>query len=80
MIETAGLERSYGTKVALRHLSLRVEPGEILGFLGPNGAGKTTTVKILAGMLRPTAGRASAKALPESTLVAGASGTAPAKK
>ena len=59
MIETAGLERSYGTKVALRHLSLRVEPGEILGFLGPNGAGKTTTVKILAGMLRPTAGRAS---------------------
>jgi ABC-2 type transport system ATP-binding protein len=58
MIETVGLERTFGSKVAVRDLSLRVEPGEILGFLGPNGAGKSTTVKILAGMLKPTAGRA----------------------
>jgi ABC-2 type transport system ATP-binding protein len=58
MIQTVDLGRSYGGKIALRDLSLTVEPGEILGFLGPNGAGKSTTVKILAGMLRPSSGRA----------------------
>jgi len=58
MIVAEGLTRAYGGKVALRDLDLRVEPGEILGFLGPNGAGKSTTVKILTGMLKPTAGRA----------------------
>jgi ABC-2 type transport system ATP-binding protein len=42
----------------LQDLTLRVEPGEILGFLGPNGAGKSTTVKILTGLIRPTSGRA----------------------
>lgn len=44
--------------MALEGLDLDVAPGEILGFLGPNGAGKTTTVKILTGMLPPTAGKA----------------------
>jgi ABC-2 type transport system ATP-binding protein len=44
--------------VALHGLTLRVGPGEILGFLGPNGAGKSTTVKILTGMIRPDRGRA----------------------
>ena len=58
MILTEHLSREYGSKVALFDLNLRVEPGEILGFLGPNGAGKSTTVKILTGMIRPTAGRA----------------------
>jgi ABC-2 type transport system ATP-binding protein len=58
MIETAGLTKRYGTTAALTSLSLRVDPGEILGFLGPNGAGKSTTVRILAGLSRPTAGRA----------------------
>lgn len=58
MILTQKLTRSYGDKVALSNLDLQVEPGEILGFLGPNGAGKSTTVKILTGMIRPTAGRA----------------------
>ncbi len=58
MILAEGLTRTFGDKVALADLSLRVEPGEILGFLGPNGAGKSTTVKILTGMIRPTAGRA----------------------
>ena len=58
MIQTVDLGRSYGGKIALRDLTLTVEPGEILGFLGPNGAGKSTTVKILAGMLRPSSGRA----------------------
>lgn len=58
MIETEGLGRSYGGHLALQALTLRVAPGEILGFLGPNGAGKTTTVKILTGMIKPDYGRA----------------------
>jgi ABC-2 type transport system ATP-binding protein len=58
MILAEGLTRTFGDKLALSDLDLRVEPGEILGFLGPNGAGKSTTVKILTGMIRPTAGRA----------------------
>jgi len=58
MISTEHLRRDYGNITALHELTLRVEPGEILGFLGPNGAGKSTTVKILAGMLKPSSGRA----------------------
>ena len=58
MIETENLSREYGSRVALHPLTLRVEPGEILGFLGPNGAGKSTTVKLLTGMIKPTSGRA----------------------
>jgi len=58
MIETEQLRRTFAEKVALESLTISVKPGEILGFLGPNGAGKSTTVKILAGMLRPTSGRA----------------------
>jgi ABC-2 type transport system ATP-binding protein len=58
MIETEHLRREYGGRTALHDLTLRVEPGEILGFLGPNGAGKSTTVKILTGMIKPDAGRA----------------------
>lgn len=57
-IETTGLRKEYGRKVALHDLSLCVEPGEVFGFLGPNGAGKTTTIKILTGLVRPTAGEA----------------------
>lgn len=53
-----GLSHRYGEVVALAALDLRIAPGEILGLLGPNGAGKSTTVKILTGLLRPTAGRA----------------------
>jgi ABC-2 type transport system ATP-binding protein len=58
MIETQELRRDFGAKTALHPLTLRVAPGEILGFLGPNGAGKSTTVKMLAAMLKPTGGRA----------------------
>jgi ABC-2 type transport system ATP-binding protein len=58
MIETHHLRREYGGRPALHDLTLRTEPGEILGFLGPNGAGKSTTVKILTGMIKPDAGRA----------------------
>ena len=59
MIATENLSRDYGGKRALVDLTMRVEPGEILGFLGPNGAGKSTTVKILTGLIQPSGGRAS---------------------
>ncbi len=49
--------RTYETVRAVQELSFRIEPGERVGFLGPNGAGKTTTLKVLAGLLHPTAGR-----------------------
>ncbi|MBI4230929.1 MAG: ABC transporter ATP-binding protein [Planctomycetes bacterium] len=52
-----GVSKSYGKKEALRDLTLRVPPGTITVFLGPNGAGKTTTIKLVAGLLRPDAGR-----------------------
>jgi len=51
-----GLTKRYGAVVALDSLDLQVRPKAIFGFLGPNGAGKTTTMKILAGLIAPTAG------------------------
>jgi ABC-2 type transport system ATP-binding protein len=51
--------RSFGDRVAVDHLSLRVEPGEIYGLLGPNGAGKTTVIKLVTGLLRRDSGRGS---------------------
>jgi ABC-2 type transport system ATP-binding protein len=57
-ILTAELGKRYGRVTALTDLSLRVEFGEVFGFLGPNGAGKTTTIRLLLGLLRPSAGRA----------------------
>jgi ABC-2 type transport system ATP-binding protein len=57
MIRVAGLVKRYGSFTAVDGVDLDVEPGEIHGFLGPNGAGKTTTIRIIAGLLRPTAGR-----------------------
>src|SRR5262245_3208856 len=44
-------------KTAVDHVSFRLESGEIYGLLGPNGAGKTTTLRMVSGLLRPTAGR-----------------------
>ncbi|MBV8222661.1 MAG: ABC transporter ATP-binding protein [Candidatus Eremiobacteraeota bacterium] len=52
------LTKRFGDTTAVDGISFAVAPGEIFGFLGPNGAGKTTTIKILTGLLRPTAGRA----------------------
>jgi ABC-2 type transport system ATP-binding protein len=57
-IETTELTKSYGKMVAVDHLNLLVERGEIFGFLGPNGAGKTTTMRMLLGLVRPTSGTA----------------------
>jgi ABC-2 type transport system ATP-binding protein len=57
-ISTRGLRKVFGEKVAVEDLSLDVERGEVFGFLGPNGAGKTTSVKMLLGLIQPTAGQA----------------------
>ena len=57
-IRTEGLTKRYGDTVAVDHLDLTVEPGEIFGLLGPNGAGKTTTVLMLLGLSEPTEGHA----------------------
>lgn len=54
----SGLTKRYGEVVALDHLDLEVPSGTIFGCLGPNGAGKTTLVRLLTGLARPTAGRA----------------------
>lgn len=51
--------RQYETLYAVKDISFRIEPGELVGFLGPNGAGKTTTLKMLAGLLYPSSGTAS---------------------
>ena len=59
MIDVNALTKQYGDLVAVRDLSFRVGPGEILGFLGPNGAGKSTTMRVIAGFIAPTSGRAS---------------------
>ncbi len=56
MIEVRGLTKRYRDHVAVKDLSFRVEPGEVVGFLGPNGAGKSTTMRILAGYMPATAG------------------------
>ena len=50
------LSRRYETVKAVEDLSFQIAAGERVGFLGPNGAGKTTTLKVLAGLLHPTAG------------------------
>ena len=55
-IETANLTRDFGQFRAVNQLNLRVEAGRFYGFLGPNGAGKSTTIKMLTGLLAPSAG------------------------
>ena len=57
-IETHGLRKRFGAKLAVADLSLSVRRGEVFGFLGPNGAGKTTSLKMMLGLVAPTAGRA----------------------
>ncbi|MFL6209472.1 MAG: ABC transporter ATP-binding protein [Pyrinomonadaceae bacterium] len=56
VLQTEGLTKRYGGRVAVDRLSLRVERGDIYGFLGPNGAGKSTTLRMLLGLITPTAG------------------------
>jgi len=56
MIELRALSKNYGRFTAVDQLTLEVPKGELFGFLGPNGAGKTTTLRMIAGILQPTAG------------------------
>ena len=55
-LETHGLRKRFGDKLAVADLSLAVRRGEVFGFLGPNGAGKTTSLKMLLGLIEPSAG------------------------
>jgi ABC-2 type transport system ATP-binding protein len=56
MIELKSLTKKYGDYTAVDNLNLYVKKGEIFGFIGPNGAGKTTTIKMIGGILEPSAG------------------------
>src|SRR5256884_472793 len=57
-VETRGLVKRYGDIVAVDHVDLTVERGDVFGYLGPNGAGKTTSLRIMLGLVRPSAGSA----------------------
>src|SRR5580704_11026704 len=57
-IDASRLSKTYGTRPAVRDLSLQVGRGEAFGFLGPNGAGKSTSIKMLLGLVKPTGGSA----------------------
>ena len=57
-IETDGLTKRFGNVIAVDRVSFGVRPGEVYGWLGPNGAGKTTTIRMLLGLLKPSAGQA----------------------
>lgn len=65
-IQTQNLRKVFGNKVAVRNLSLNVERGKIFGFLGPNGAGKSTSIKMLLGLVKPSAGEAFVLGAPSS--------------
>ncbi len=56
IVQCMGLTKSYGGKLALNQIFLNLERGKIIGLLGPNGSGKTTLIKIMNGLLKPTAG------------------------
>ena len=56
MIEVQGLTKRYGSTVAVQDLSFTVTAGRVTGFLGPNGAGKSTTMRVILGLVRPSAG------------------------
>jgi len=64
VIETHRLRKRFGSKLAVADLSLTVARGEVFGFLGPNGAGKTTSLKMLLGLIEPSAGSASVLGAP----------------
>ena len=55
-IEVRGLCKTYGELTAVDNVDLTVEPGDVFGYLGPNGAGKTTSLRMMLGLIRPTAG------------------------
>jgi ABC-2 type transport system ATP-binding protein len=67
IVTTDALTKRYGDRVAVEAVSMTVRSGEVYGFLGPNGAGKTTTLRMLLGLVRPTAGTASILGHPTGT-------------
>ncbi len=64
MIETIGLRKTYGSKVAVDDLGFTVRPGAVTGFLGPNGSGKSTTMRMILGLDRPDAGHVLVDGIP----------------
>ena len=70
-VQTSGLTKRYGdgdsARLAVDRVELTVRRGEVYGFLGPNGAGKTTTLRMVLGLIRPTAGSATVLGLPSSS-------------
>ncbi len=62
-IRLSGVRKEFSGTVAVQHLDLTIQCGEIYGFLGPNGAGKTTTIKMIAGLMRPTEGDISVRGI-----------------
>jgi ABC-2 type transport system ATP-binding protein len=63
-VEVRGLTKRYGRRTVVRDLDLRVPNGAVAGFIGPNGAGKTTTLRMLLGLVRPSAGSGTVLGLP----------------
>lgn len=59
VLEVEGLKKTIGKREIIKDISFSIEEGEIFGFLGPNGAGKTTTIRMLVGLIKPTAGKIS---------------------
>src|SRR5512147_1548692 len=57
VLQVENLTKRYGPVMAVNHLNLAVNEGEVFGFLGPNGAGKTTSINMMCGLLKPDAGR-----------------------
>ena len=57
-VEVSGLTKRFGDVLAVDELSFSVGPGQVTGFLGPNGAGKTTTLRMILGLVTPSAGSA----------------------
>ena len=58
VVEVESMVKTFGSFVAVDHISFKVEAGQIFGFLGPNGSGKSTTIRMLCGILMPTSGKA----------------------
>ena len=58
IIEVEKLKKNFGDFTAVNKITFSIKKGEIFGFLGPNGAGKSTTIRILCGLITPTAGKA----------------------
>ena len=57
MLESKEITKAFGSKLAIDHVSLKLEPGHIYAMMGPNGSGKTTWMKLAAGLLKPTSGQ-----------------------